>query len=89
MKEFADDNFKFDENGRKFSKRIENIVGKGENPRYKQFLLFPQCLANLLHVKQPVYCNITAKSHEISRSGQFLWNLRYRYLWPKRETYGS
>ena len=25
--QFADDNFKFDENGRNFSKRIENIVG--------------------------------------------------------------
>ena len=26
LKEFADDNFKFDENGRKFSKRVENTV---------------------------------------------------------------
>ena len=30
MKEFADDNFKFDENDRKFSKWVENTVGKGE-----------------------------------------------------------
>ena len=28
LKEFADDNFKFDENGRKLSKWIENTVGK-------------------------------------------------------------
>ena len=28
MKAFADDNFKFDENGSKLSKRVENIVGK-------------------------------------------------------------
>ena len=42
MKEFADDNFKFDENGRKLSKREENSVGKGEIARYEQFLLFPQ-----------------------------------------------
>ena len=28
LKEFADDNFKFDENGRKFSKRVENTVVK-------------------------------------------------------------
>ena len=28
MKEFADDNFEFDEIGRKFFKRVENIVGK-------------------------------------------------------------
>ena len=43
LKEFADDNFKFDENGRKLSKWVENTVGKGEIASYKQFLLFPQC----------------------------------------------
>ena len=43
MKEFADDNFKFDENGRSFAKWVENTVGKGEIARYEQFLLFPQC----------------------------------------------
>ena len=43
MKEFADDNFKFDENGRKLSKPVENTVGKGEIAHYKQFLLFPKC----------------------------------------------
>ena len=43
MKEFADDNFKFDKNGSKLSKRVENIVGKGEIPGIEQFLLFPQC----------------------------------------------
>ena len=42
-KQFAGDNFKFDENGRKFSKWLENTVGKGEIARYEQFLLFPQC----------------------------------------------
>ena len=56
LKEFADDNFEFDENGENFSKRVEKTVGKAEiacnveNPMgkgeidyYKQFLLFPQC----------------------------------------------
>ena len=43
LKEFADDNFKFDKNGRKFFKPVENTVGKGEIARYEQFLLFPQC----------------------------------------------
>ena len=43
LKEFADDNFKFDKNGRKLSKQIENTVGRGEIARYEQFLLFPQC----------------------------------------------
>ena len=37
MKEFAGNNFKFYENGRKFSKRIENSVGKGEITRNEQF----------------------------------------------------
>ena len=43
LKEFADNNFKVDENGRKFSKRVENTVGKGEIGHQEQFLLFPQC----------------------------------------------
>ena len=42
-KEFADDNFKFDLNGRKFTKLEENTVGKGEIARDEQFLLFSQC----------------------------------------------
>ena len=43
QKEFADDNFFFDENGGKFSERIENTVGKEEIAHYEQFLLFTQC----------------------------------------------
>ena len=43
LKEFADDNFKFEENGRKLSKQVKDTVGKGEIARYEQFLLFPQC----------------------------------------------
>ena len=37
LREFADDNFKFDKNGRKFSKRVENTVGKGEIAYHEQF----------------------------------------------------
>ena len=40
LRQFAEDNFKFDEN-RKFSKQVENTVGKGEIACYEQFLLFP------------------------------------------------
>ena len=36
-----DDNFKFDENSRKFSKQVENTVDKGEIARYE--LSFSQC----------------------------------------------
>ena len=43
LKQFTDDNFKLDENGRKFSKRVENRVVKGEIAPYEQFLLFPHC----------------------------------------------
>ena len=42
-RDFAEDNFEFDENGRKFSKQVKNIVGKGEIARNEQFLLFSQC----------------------------------------------
>ena len=48
LKEFADDNFKFDESGRNLSKRVENTVEKGEIARYEQFLLFPQCFKRLV-----------------------------------------
>ena len=41
LKEYADDNFEFDENGKKFSKWVEKTVGKGEIARY--VLLFQQC----------------------------------------------
>ena len=43
LKQIEDDIFIFDENSRKFSKRVENTVGKGEIARYERFLLFPQC----------------------------------------------
>ena len=43
MKEFADDNFKFDENGREFFKSVHNSLGKGAIARYQQFLLFQHC----------------------------------------------
>ena len=33
LKDLAVDNFRFDENGKKYSKRVENTVGKGEIAR--------------------------------------------------------
>ena len=42
LKEFADDNFNFVENGRNLSKQVANTEGKGGIARYEQFLLFPQ-----------------------------------------------
>ena len=43
LKEFADDNFKLDDDGREFSKQVENTAGKGEIAHNEQFPLFPQC----------------------------------------------
>ena len=43
LKQSADDSFEFDVNNRKFSKLVENTVGKGEIARYEQFLLYLQC----------------------------------------------
>ena len=43
LKEFANDNFQFNENGREFCKKLEKTVGKGEIALHKQFLLFPHC----------------------------------------------
>ena len=48
LKELAEDHFKFDKSGRKFSKWEENIVGKREIARHEQFLLFPQCFQKSL-----------------------------------------
>ena len=52
LKHFADDNFKFDENGGKISKRVENVVGKGEIARYEQLLLLPKCFLLLLQTRK-------------------------------------
>ena len=41
LKQSADDKFKFDENSRKLSKRV-NTVGKGEIACCEQFLVFPK-----------------------------------------------
>ena len=52
LKEFADDNFEFDENSRfKFSNPVENTVGKRQITRYEQFLLFSQCFHKTCRVE--------------------------------------
>ena len=42
---FADDNFKFDENGKRLSKRIENTVRKGEIARYFSHSVFKRLIS--------------------------------------------
>ena len=46
LKVFAEDRFITHENGRKFSKRVENTVRKREIAPNDEFLLFPQCFQN-------------------------------------------
>ena len=60
LKQSADENFKSDENSRKFIKGLEKTVGKGEIARYEQFLLFPQCFQKACfpgHQKVSLYGN--------------------------------
>ena len=47
LNEFADGNLKFCKNGVKFSKKVENLVEKGEIAHNEQFLLFLQCFLKL------------------------------------------
>ena len=42
LREFLEDNFKFDKNGGKLSKHVENTMGKGEIAQNEQFLPFQQ-----------------------------------------------
>ena len=51
LKDFADDNLKFSENARKFSRWVENTVGKGEIAHYEQFLLFPTVFSKDLYCR--------------------------------------
>ena len=52
LKVFGNDNFEFDENDGKFSKRIENTADKGEIACNKQFLLFPPAFSKYLYGRQ-------------------------------------
>ena len=51
LKVFADDNFEFDRNGGKFSKRLENTEGKGEIARYEQMSPFPTVFSKVLYCR--------------------------------------
>ena len=51
LKEFANNNFKFDENGREFSKQVKNTVGKGKIACYEQISPFPTVFSKELYCK--------------------------------------
>ena len=69
MKVFADDNFKFGENGRKL-KTVENHVAKGEIARYEQFLLYLQCFQKICtaDMQKPVLKRFKSKSMNMGKS---------------------
>ena len=81
LKEFADDNFKFDKNGKKLSKQVENTLGKGEIARYEQFLLFPQCFLKAWFPEAPkgvIVWEWVKNSERTLRS--FIWLAETEYL---------
>ena len=47
MKAFADGKINVPKKLKFVLRRVENIVGKGENAGYQHFLLFPQCFQKL------------------------------------------
>ena len=51
LKEFADDNFQGDENGGKFSKRVENTVGKRRNCSLRAISPFPTVFSKDLYFR--------------------------------------
>ena len=60
-KEFADDNFKFHENGSKFYKRVKYAMEKGEIARYEQFS-FPTVFPKVLYCRNLKTCLGKGKS---------------------------
>ena len=57
LKQSADDKFEVDVNSRKFSKLVENTVGKGEVARHEQFLLFPTVFSKGLFPRGVKWCH--------------------------------
>ena len=56
LKEFADNNFKFNENGREVSIRVKNTVGKREMACYEQFHAVSSKYLYCTHVKETRSC---------------------------------
>ena len=67
LKEFADGNFEFDENGREFSKRVENSVVKVENCLLPAISPFPTVISKDLccrHIKEGLF---SSPEHNVLR----------------------
>ena len=57
LKEFEDDNFKFDENRSKLSKWVENTVGKGEIALLRAIAPFPTVFSKGLFTRGVKRCH--------------------------------
>ena len=51
LKEFTGDNFEFDENGRKFTKRVEKYYGKRRNCSWRAIFPFPAVISKDLYCR--------------------------------------
>ena len=77
-----------DENGRMFSKRVENTVGKGEIARYEQFLLSRQCFKRLVlqtRKNQGLFGKGLSFYHTIPTFN----DRKKRKLWGKKKHFGK
>ena len=73
LKQSADNNFEFDVNSRKFSKLVENTVGKGEIARDEQFLLFSLCFQRACFAR--------------ASTGVIVWELVKPFTWPMTKSF--
>ena len=86
FKDFADDNFEFDENGGKFSKIVENTEGKEEIAHYELFLLvmsnfcFSHCVFKRLVLQTRKNRGLFGKQLSLSQAAYFRHNLELSKL---------
>ena len=66
------------EDGKKFSRKVENAAGKGEIARYKQFLLFPQCFQKICTADMCLSFLATLLSHQ-----RLIQSVQWKILWEK------
>ena len=82
LKEFSDDNFKFDGNDRKFFEQVENTVEKGEIARNRQFLLFPTVFSKDSYCRHVKSRDCLGKGYGRSfRASTLLGALRGCHFW--------
>ena len=87
MKEFADDNFKLDENCGKFSIRVENTVVKGEITHYERYLLFSTVFSKDLYFRHVKSRACLERIKKDSNNRTWLSNYRKHCLGKEESTF--